>query len=52
MNYILTSHVRKQLNSRKRFLEERLAEERATLDDVMAEVGHPYHEAVDARIND
>ena len=37
---------RKQLNSRKKFLEERLAEERATLDDVMTEVGHPYHEAV------
>jgi DNA-binding PadR family transcriptional regulator len=37
---------RKQLNSRKKFLEERLVEERATLDDVMAEVGHPYHEAV------
>src|SRR6185369_14732866 len=37
---------RKQLNSRKKLLEERLAEERATLDDVMAEVGHPYHEAV------
>jgi DNA-binding PadR family transcriptional regulator len=37
---------RKQLNSRKRFLEERLAEEHATLADVMTEVGHPYHEAV------
>jgi DNA-binding PadR family transcriptional regulator len=37
---------RKQLNGRKKFLEEQLAEERATLDDVMAEVGHPYHEAV------
>lgn len=37
---------RKHLNSRKKFLEERLVEERATLDDVMAEVGHPYHEAV------
>lgn len=37
---------RKQLNSRKKFLEERLAEEHATLDDVMTEVGHPYHEAV------
>src|SRR6478672_2294727 len=37
---------RKQLNSRKKFLEERLAEEHATLDDVMNEVGHPYHEAV------
>ncbi len=37
---------RKQLNGRKKFLEERLAEKRATLDDVMAEVGHPHHEAV------
>jgi DNA-binding PadR family transcriptional regulator len=37
---------RKQLNGRKKFLEARLAEERATLDDVMGEVGHPYHEAV------
>jgi DNA-binding PadR family transcriptional regulator len=37
---------RKQLNGRKKFLEERLAEERATLNSVMAEVGHPYHEAV------
>lgn len=37
---------RKQLNSRKKFLEERLAEEHATLDEVMTEVGHPYHEAV------
>jgi DNA-binding PadR family transcriptional regulator len=37
---------RKQLNSRKKFLEERLAEAHATLDDVMTEVGHPYHEAV------
>jgi DNA-binding PadR family transcriptional regulator len=37
---------RKQLNARKKLLEERLAEERATLKGVMAEVGHPYHEAV------
>ena len=37
---------RNQLNSRKKVLEERLAEEHATLDDVMTEVGHPYHEAV------
>jgi DNA-binding PadR family transcriptional regulator len=37
---------RKQLNSRKKVLEARLAEERATLADVMSEVGHPYHEAV------
>jgi DNA-binding PadR family transcriptional regulator len=37
---------RRQLNSRKRLLEERLAEERATLKDVLDEVGHPYHEAV------
>lgn len=37
---------RKQLNSRKKFLEGVLTEERATLDDVKTEVGHPYHEAV------
>ena len=37
---------RKQLNARKKLLAERLAEERATLKDVMDEVGHPYHEAV------
>ena len=37
---------RKQLKSRKGVLEARLAEERATLDEVLAEVGHPYHEAV------
>jgi DNA-binding PadR family transcriptional regulator len=36
----------KQLNKRKTLLEERLAEERATLEDVLKEVGHPYHEAV------
>jgi len=35
-----------QLNRRKTFLEQRLADERATLKDVLAEVGHPYHEAV------
>ena len=37
---------RNQLKSRKKILEARLAEERDTLDDVLAEVGHPYHEAV------
>jgi hypothetical protein len=37
---------RKQLNARKSFIEEKLAEERATLADVLTEVGHPYHEAV------
>ena len=37
---------RKQLNDRKKFLEARLAEARATLEDVLDEVGHPYHEAV------
>ena len=37
---------RKQLNDRKKLLEGRLAEERATLADVLDEVGHPYHEAV------
>src|SRR5215831_13433559 len=37
---------RKQLADRKKLLEARLAEERATLEDVLDEVGHPYHEAV------
>jgi DNA-binding PadR family transcriptional regulator len=37
---------RKQLSDRKKILEARLAEERATLKDVLNEVGHPYHEAV------
>ena len=37
---------RKQLNERKKILEARLIEERATLKDVLDEVGHPYHEAV------
>ena len=37
---------RKQLTSRKNLLEQQLDEERATLADVISEVGHPYHEAV------
>ena len=37
---------RKQLSERRKVLEARLADERATLDDVLDEVGHPYHEAV------
>ena len=37
---------RKQLGRRKKLLEEKLDEERATLADVLTEVGHPYHEAV------
>ena len=37
---------RKQLSERKKILEARLADERATLKDVLDEVGHPYHEAV------
>ena len=36
----------KQLNQRQEFLERQLAEEEATLKDVLKEVGHPYHEAV------
>jgi DNA-binding PadR family transcriptional regulator len=36
----------KQLEQRREFLERQLAEERATLEDVLKEVGHPYHEAV------
>ncbi|HEY2867567.1 MAG TPA: PadR family transcriptional regulator [Pyrinomonadaceae bacterium] len=35
-----------QLNSRRKFLAERLAAERAALNDVRAEVGHEHHEAV------
>ncbi len=36
----------KQIDRRRKFLDERLTEERATLKDVLKEVGHPYHEAV------
>src|ERR1700686_4877376 len=36
----------KQLEQRRHFLETQLAEERATLKDVLKEVGHPYNEAV------
>ena len=36
----------KQLEQRREFLERQLAEEQATLKDVLKEVGHPYHEAV------
>jgi DNA-binding PadR family transcriptional regulator len=38
--------LRRQLRSRQDFLEKRIADARATLHDVLAEVGHPYHEAV------
>ena len=41
-----TKTFRKQLDNRRKLLEERLVEEKATLADVMDEVGHPYHEAV------
>jgi DNA-binding PadR family transcriptional regulator len=36
----------KQLRQRREFLQRQLAEEQATLEDVLKEVGHPYHEAV------
>jgi len=36
----------KQLKQRHKFLERKLAEEQATLEEVLKEVGHPYHEAV------
>jgi DNA-binding PadR family transcriptional regulator len=36
----------KQLKQRREFLQRQLAEEQATLQDVLKEVGHPYHEAV------
>jgi DNA-binding PadR family transcriptional regulator len=35
-----------QVKRRRKHLEEKLSEERATLEDVLKEVGHPYHEAV------
>jgi len=35
-----------QLERRREHLEQKLVEERATLADVLKEVGHPYHEAV------
>jgi len=41
-----TKTFRKQLDSRRRLLEERLNREKATLADVLTEVGHQYHEAV------
>ncbi len=36
----------KQLKQRREFLQRQLAEEQATLKEVLKEVGHPYHEAV------
>lgn len=36
----------KQIKQRREFINEQLAEEKATLKDVLTEVGHPYHEAV------
>ena len=41
-----TRTFRKQLDQRRKLLEERLLREKTTLADVMDEVGHPYHEAV------
>lgn len=35
-----------QVKRRRKHLGEKLIEERATLEDVLTEVGHPYHEAV------
>ncbi len=36
----------KQLRRRREFLEKELTREKETLESVLAEVGHPYHEAV------
>jgi DNA-binding PadR family transcriptional regulator len=36
----------KQLSKRREFLQKELAREKETLDSVLKEVGHPYHEAV------
>jgi DNA-binding PadR family transcriptional regulator len=38
--------VRKQLRRRRAYLEAEIARERATLESVLAEVGHEFHEAV------
>jgi DNA-binding PadR family transcriptional regulator len=35
-----------QLKRRRKYLEDKLAEEKMTFEDVLKEVGHPYHEAV------
>jgi DNA-binding PadR family transcriptional regulator len=35
-----------QVKRRRKVLEEKRVEEKATLEDVLKEVGHPYHEAV------
>ncbi len=35
-----------QVKRRRKFLEQQRTEEEATLQDVLTEVGHPYHEAV------
>jgi DNA-binding PadR family transcriptional regulator len=35
-----------QVKRRRKFLEQQKTEEQATLQDVLKEVGHPYHEAV------
>ena len=41
-----TKTFRKQLDNRRKLLEEDLSREKATLEDVMNEVGHQHHEAV------
>ena len=38
--------ARRQLRRRQRYLEKQLARERVTLESVLAEVGHEFHEAV------
>jgi DNA-binding PadR family transcriptional regulator len=38
--------LRRQFRSRQDFLDKKIADARATLNDVLAEVRHPYHEAV------
>lgn len=38
--------VRLQLRRREEFLEQELAREKETLESILKEVGHPYHEAV------
>ena len=38
--------VREQLRRRREFLEKEVIREKATLEGILTEVGHPYHEAV------
>jgi hypothetical protein len=38
--------VKRQIERRRKFLEKEVAKEKEVLRSILAEVGHPYHEAV------